>query len=82
MKNKTPCKGCVHFDQRYKFVQGKRIPSSFGWCAAKSTYPETMPPGYVVPPGAKQVGPGERHLPVIVEPNQVVADCLSVLKKG
>ncbi len=82
MANALPCNKCVRFDQKYKFVQGKRLPMWYGWCSAQSTYPATMPPGHELPVGVKQVEAGESHNAVIVGNTQVVPGCLSVLKKG
>ncbi len=82
MANTTKCKDCVRFDQKFKFVNGKRLPLWYGWCSAQSTYPATMPPGHELPAGVAQVEAGETHSAVIVGATETVPNCLMVMKKG
>lgn len=82
MNNKNPCNTCTKFDQKEKNLgKGKRGPAWYGWCVARSTYPNELPAGHILPEGAKQVGPKVRHLPVIVGGEEVVSACLSYIKK-
>lgn len=80
--NKLKCSSCVHFDEQYKFVNGRRVPLWYGLCAKRTVYPAKEQDGQVFPEGVKRAEEGQLAQPAIVQPGAVIPGCLDAMQKG
>ena len=79
--NSTPCGQCVFFDQQQVIRGGVRTPARYGWCKAKSTYPDKMWEGAVHDLETKKGEPGAtRSDPTIVLVTSVIRQCVHARK--
>lgn len=80
--NTIPCKQCIHFEQQFKYVGGKRVDVWYGWCRKRSVYPaKEWDPGRPFDVDVKRVAEGvNRSQPFIVNRTGTQADCTDVVK--
>lgn len=78
--NSIPCKRCVHFHEQKKLAPKGQQPNWFGYCAVQSTYPAEDRDGQLSPPDCVRAAPGELANYKLVQPNEVVRNCLRVVQ--
>ncbi len=75
--NTIKCGDCVNFDVQYKgTVRGVPEKQKFGWCKAKSVYPNKEQVGQTFPEGVMRAVAGDPAVPVIVYPETIVGHCI------
>ena len=82
--NTIPCKSCVNFEPSSKYRGGKRTDTWFGWCKARSVYPEQeWNPAKPFDVDVKRVATrGARSEPFIVDVAETLTTCTVAVRKG
>ena len=82
--NLIPCKSCAHFDQQFKYRNGKRGDAWYGWCKVRSTYPaKEWDPARPFDVDVKRVAAGtDRSKPLVVRTDGTLADCTFAVSGG